>query len=151
MNRSFQALAQVQSVRSQLKERAAKAGQSALADAIVALDKQAAQLQGAAQSGFFGLAPGAKQPENFSTLNQHFGALLAVADSADAAPTTQATAAFKELEDALENLNSRWTKIRQQDIASLNTELKKAGLAPVDANKEPDAAPTDDADGDDEP
>jgi photosystem II stability/assembly factor-like uncharacterized protein len=151
MNRSFQALAQVQSVRSQLKERAAKTGQSALADAIVALDKQAAQLQGAAQSGFFGLAPGAKQPENFSTLNQHFGALLAVADSADAAPTTQATAAFKELEDALENLNSRWTKIRQQDIASLNTELKKAGLAPVDANKEPDAAPTEDADGDDEP
>jgi photosystem II stability/assembly factor-like uncharacterized protein len=151
MNESFESLAQVQSVRAQLKERAAKVGKGLLADAIAAVDKQAAELEGAAQSNFFGLAPGAKQPENFSTLNQHFGTILAVADSADAAPTTQATAVFKELENALEKLNARWTKIRQQDIASLNAELKKAGLAPVDPNKPPDAAPSGDVDGDDEP
>ena len=151
MNRSFHALAQVQSVRSQLKDRAAKAGKGMLADAIAALDRQAAELGGAAQSSFFGLAPGSKQPENFSTLNQHFGTVLAVADSADAPPTTQAAAVFKELQGDLEMVNSRWTKICQQDLASLNSELKKAGLAPVDATKEPDAAPSDDADGDDEP
>jgi photosystem II stability/assembly factor-like uncharacterized protein len=151
MNESFEALAQVRSVRAQLKERAAKAGKGALADAIAALDKQAAELEGAAQSNFFGLAPGGKQPENFSTLNQHFGGILAVADSADAAPTTQATAVFKELEEALEKLVSRWTKIRQQDIAALNAELKKAGLVPVDPNKAPDVAPSADGDGDDEP
>jgi hypothetical protein len=97
------------------------------------------------------LPPGAKQPENFSRLNQHFGGILAVADSADTAPTTQATAVFKELEEALEKLIARWTKIRQQDIAALNAELKKAGLAPVDPNKSPDAAPSDDSGGDDTP
>jgi hypothetical protein len=96
------------------------------------------------------LPPGAKQPENFSSLNQHFGGLLSVADSADAAPTTQATAVYKELEEDLEKLVRRWTKIRQQDIPALNAELKKAGLAPVDPNKSADA-PTADADGDDEP
>jgi hypothetical protein len=151
MNESYEALSQVRSARAQLKERAAKAGKGALADAIAALDKQVGELEGAAQSNFFGLPPGAKQPENFSSLNQHFGGLLAVADSADAAPTTQATAVYKELEDALEKLAARWTKIRQQDIPALNAELKKAGLAAIDPNKSPDAAPSADADGDDEP
>ena len=151
MNKSFEALAQVRSVRTQLKERAMKAAKGAVADAIAALDKQAAELEGAAQGNFFGLPPGAKQPENFSSLNQHFGGILSVVDSADAAPTTQATAVYKELEDALGKLNARWTKIQQQDIAALNGELQKAGLAPVDPNRTPDAAPSADADADDEP
>ena len=128
-----------------------KAAKGAVADAIAALDKQAAELEGAAQSNFFGLPPGAKPPENFSTLNQHFGGLLTVADSADAAPTTQATAVYKELEDDLQKLVAQWTKIRQQELAALNTELKKAGLAAVDANKSPEATSAADADGDDEP
>src|SRR6266478_765172 len=151
MNRSFEALSQVRTVRAQLKERAAKAGKGALAEAIAALDKQAAEMEGATQSNFFGLPPGAKAPENFSSLNQHFGGILAVADSADAAPTTQATAVFKELKEALAKLVDRWTKIRQQDVAALNVELKKAGLAAIDPNKSPDATPAADADGDDEP
>jgi hypothetical protein len=151
MNESFESLIQVKSVRAQLKERAEKAGNGALADEIAALDKQAAEMEGSAQSSFFGLPPGAKQPENFSSLNQHFDAILTVADTADAAPTTQATAVFRELEDALEKLIARWTKIRQQDIPALNAELKKAGLTPVDPNKTPDALPSDDSDGDDEP
>ncbi len=110
MNETFEALAKVRSVRAQLKERAAKVGKGALADAIASLDKQAAELEGAAQSNFFGLPPGAKQLENFSSLNQHFGGILSVADSADAAPTTQATAVYRELEGDLEKLTARWTK-----------------------------------------
>lgn len=151
MNKSFEALAQVRSVRAQLKERAAKAAQGALADAIAALDKQAADLEGGTQSQFFGLPAGAKQPENLSSLNQHFGGILGVADSADAAPTTQAKAVYKELNEALEKLISSWTKIKHQDIPALNGELKKAGLAPVDPTKVLPAGPSSDADGDDEP
>jgi photosystem II stability/assembly factor-like uncharacterized protein len=151
MNASFEALAQVQSVRAQLKERAAKAGKGTAVDTIAALDKQAAELEGGTQSNFFGLPPSGKRPENFSTLNQHFGGILGVADSADAAPTTQATAVYKELEYALQTLLSQWTKMRQQDIPALNVELKKAGLSPVDPNKASDRAPSADADGDDEP
>jgi photosystem II stability/assembly factor-like uncharacterized protein len=151
MNESYEMLTQVKTVRAQLKERAAKAGKGALADAVSALDKQASELEGAAQSSFFGLPPGAKQTENFSTSNQHFGNILAVADTADAAPTTQAAAVYKELEDALEKLVSRWTEIRQQDIPALNADLKKAGLTAVDPNKSPEAVPSADVDGDDEP
>jgi photosystem II stability/assembly factor-like uncharacterized protein len=151
MKESIKALSQVQSVRAQLQERATKAGKGALVDAITALDKQTAELEGAAQSNFFGLPPGAKQPENFSSLNQHFGGILAVADSADAAPTTQATDVYKELQAALEKLLARWATIRQQDISALNSELKKNGLAIVDADKSVDAAPSANSDGDDEP
>jgi photosystem II stability/assembly factor-like uncharacterized protein len=151
MNKSFEALSQMRSVRAQLKERAARAGKGALAERIAALDKQSAELEGAAQSNFFGLPPGAKQPENFSSLNQHFSGILAVADSADAAPTTQATAVYQELEEALGKLVARWTKIREQDIPALNVQLKKAGLSAVDPNRALDAPPSANADGDDEP
>jgi len=151
MNTSFAALARVQSVRAQLKDRAAKAASGTPADSIAAMDKKCAELEGAAQSSFFGVAPGAKPPENFSTLNQHFGGILAVADSADAAPTTQAAAVYKELQAALQDLTGRWTKIREQDISALNVELKKSGLAVIDLSKLPDAAPSADADSDDKP
>jgi hypothetical protein len=150
MNESFETLSQVKSVRAQLKERAAKAGKGALAEAIAALDKQAAELEGASQAAFFGLPPSGKQPENLSTLNQHFGGILAVADSADAAPTTQASVVYNELADSLRALVSRWQQLRDFELPSVNAELKKAGLAPVDPNKSSDT-PGADADGDDEP
>jgi hypothetical protein len=150
MNESYEALQQVRSLRAQLKDRSGKA-KGAVAESIAALDKQVGELEGATQSAFFGLPASGKQPENFSTLNQHFNTLLGVADSADAAPTTQANAAYKELEDALDALAARWKKMQQNDIPAMNVLLKKAGLAEVDANKPPTAAPDSDAEGDDEP
>jgi hypothetical protein len=151
MNESYETLEQVQTVRAQLKDRAAKAGKGAVANAIAAMEKQAAELEGGTQSVFFGLPPSGKQPENLSTLNQHFGAMLAVADSADAAPTTQATAVYKELEVALESLLRRWTKLCQDEIPSLNTFLKNANLPAIDPNLPLVNRPSSDEDGDDEP
>jgi len=151
MNESYEMLQQVQSVRAQLKDRAAKAGKGALANAIAALDKQTAELEGGAQSNFYGVPASGKQAENLSTLNQHFGATLALADSADAAPTTQATATYKELQSALESLLGRWAKLRNEEIPALNTQLKNANLAAVDPNLLPANKPASDAEGDDEP
>src|SRR5260370_31559210 len=117
MNKRCDALELVRSVRAQLKERAAKA-KGAVADAIAALDKQAAELEGASQPAFFGLPPTGKQPENLSMLNQHFGGILAVAGSPDAAPTTQAAAVYKELEEDLEKLVPSSTQTHQLDIVT---------------------------------
>jgi photosystem II stability/assembly factor-like uncharacterized protein len=151
MNESYEMLEQVKSVRAQLKDRAAKAGKGALSNAIAALDKQAAELEGGTQSNFYGVPPSGRQAENLSTLNQHFGATLALADSADAAPTTQATAAYKELENALESLLGRWSKLRNDEIPALNTQLKNTNLPPVDPNQPPANKPAAEADGGDEP
>ena len=84
-------------------------------------------------------------------LNQHFSGVLGVADSADAAPTTQAEAVYRELNESLETLLSQWKEIKEKDIPALNAGLKKAGMTAVDPSKEPAAAPSADADGDDEP
>ena len=153
MNESYEMLQQVQSVRAQLKNRmgVSKSLPSSLLDSIRALDKQAAELEGGAQSNFFGVPPSGKQAENLSSLNQHFGATLALADSADAAPTTQATAAYKELESELESLLGRWSKLRKDEIPALNTQLRNANLPAVDPNLLPASKPAADADGDDEP
>jgi hypothetical protein len=152
MNDSYESLEQVRSVRAQLKDLTAKApGNEKLAGSLAALDKQCAELEGAARPAFFGLPPAGKQPENFSTLNQHFSTILAVADSADAAPTSQAEAAYRELEDSSTALRKRWSVLREREILDLNAELKKAGLSPIDPKKPLPEKPGGASDGDDEP
>jgi len=156
MNDTFAALAQLQSVRAQIKDRLASlakntSGSSPLADALNALDQRLAQLQGNAQGNFFGLPPSGKQPENITTAHQHFAAMLNIADSYDGAPTTTAIVAFKQLEDDTQQLLNAWKKIKDEDIPKLNTDLSKAGLGPIDAAKPPATAPASDDDGDDEP
>jgi len=152
MNDSYESLGQVQSVRAQLKDLSAKTGgNERLSTSLAALDKQCAELEGATQPGFFGTPPSGKQGENFSTLNQHFSTILAVADSADAAPTTQAEAAYRELEDDSTALRKRWSVLREREILDLNAELNKAGLIAIDPKKPLPEKPGDAAGGDDEP
>jgi photosystem II stability/assembly factor-like uncharacterized protein len=152
MNESYAALQQVKSLREQLKARAEKAGKGKLADAIAALDKDAAQLEGGTREAFAGLPPAGKPPENLSTLNQHFAGLLNVVDTSDAAPTTQAAALFAELQVALQSLLARWQELKTRSIPALNQEAKALGFPPIDLRRAP--SPADDepsASGDDEP
>jgi hypothetical protein len=150
MNQSFDALSQVQSVRAQLKESLAKV-KGKLADSLEDLDKQCAALAGATTSTFFGTPPSGKQPENFSTLNQHFGQLLAIANSADAAPTTQASKVYAELTKELDSMLKRWDDLKQNSVPKLSSELQKAGLAALDATKPLDHEMGEAGGGDDEP
>jgi len=149
MNESYEALQQVRSLREQVKERNANA-KGALADSLSALDKQAAEMEGSSESAFFGLPRNGKQPENFSSLNQHFGSLLTVADSADGAPTTQASAVYLELEDALGKLTARWQKTQQTDLAAVNAALQKVKLEVINPNKRVGGDP-EASEGEDEP
>jgi hypothetical protein len=135
MNESYKSLSQVRSVREQLAEAAKKAGPGALTDSIAAVDKKTAALEGAAQSSFYGVPASGKQPENFSSLNQHFGALLAVADSSDSTPTVQAQAVYKELQKALEELEAKWFTIRSQDLAELNKSLAQANQPKIEVER----------------
>ncbi|MDP9147123.1 MAG: glycoside hydrolase [Acidobacteriota bacterium] len=152
MNQSFKLLSQVTSVREQLRSaREHLADGSVVIEPINALDKKAAELEGTTESNFLGLPPGGKAPENLSTLNQHFGNLLAVADSADAAPTTQALSVYREEQLELKQLQGKWETIRSQDIAALNANLAKAGKKQIDVDKLPTSRPSADSSGDDEP
>ncbi len=72
-------------------------------------------------------------------------------DSADVAPTTQASAVYLELEDSLGKVLAQWKKLRDGDAPALNASLKKAHIAELDLNKPPTAAPAAESDQDDEP
>jgi photosystem II stability/assembly factor-like uncharacterized protein len=150
MDESFEELQQVKSVRAQLKDLAPKS-KGRLSEQIAALEKHCAELEGATQSGFFGPPPSGKRPETLSTLNQHFAAILATADSADIAPTTQAKAAYRELDDASTALRRRWNALRETELLDLNQALKQSSLPQVDLKKPPVNKPVDDSEGDDEP
>ena len=76
---------------------------------------------------------------------------MTVADSADTAPTTQAAIAYQELSASAAGLHKQWDDIRNRQIPSINSELQKAGLTPIDPAK-PFAEELGGAsDGDDEP
>jgi hypothetical protein len=150
MNQTYETLQQVRTLRPQLADRAGKA-KGALADSLNALDKQAGALEGASQAAFFGVPSSGRQPENLSTLNQHFGQLLNVVDSADAAPTTQAAAVYLELEGALGKMLAEWKKVRDSDLPSVNASLGKAHMEELNPNKPSAAAPAGESDQDDEP
>ena len=134
MNQTFDALSQVQSVRAQLKDSSGKT-KGKLSDSLEELDKQCAALAGATSSAFFGTPPSGKQPENFSTLNQHFGQLLGIADSADAAPTTQATRVYAALNEVLNSLTKQWNDLKLNAVPKLSSKLQGAGLSAIDPMK----------------
>jgi hypothetical protein len=152
MDESYEALEQVKSVREQIKQVSSKAnGKEHLSKDLDALDQQCADLEGATQRSFYGVPSSGKQPENLSTLNQHFSAVLGVAQSADAAPTTQATAAYKDLEDSETALRKGWSALREREILDVNKELKAASLPAIDPKKPLDEELGGASEGDDEP
>ena len=150
MNQSYEALTQVQSIREQIKELAPKAN-GKLAESLADLDKQCAELAGATVSTFYGTPARGKEPENFSTINQHFGQLLAIADSADAAPTTQASKAYVDLSEQLNALVRRWHGVAETTIPELDRQLQQGGLPVLDPHKLLEHPLGGAGDGDDEP
>jgi photosystem II stability/assembly factor-like uncharacterized protein len=152
MDETYEQLQQVKSVRAQLKVLVPKAAaNSHLAKDLEAIDKLCAELAGETQNPFFGLPPSGKRPENLSTLHQHFAAILGVADSADALPTTQADAAYHELEQSETALRKQWSAAKEREVLDANTELKKAGLPAIDPSKPLAEELGGASDGDDEP
>src|ERR1700690_915295 len=150
MDASCESLEQVLALRAQLKDLTPRT-KGSLGEKLEKLDAEFAALEGAAQPNFFGVPPKGRQPENFSTLNQHFAAILAIADSADSAPTTQAISAYHELNEEAAKLMNRWSALTAQQLPDLNGDLKKAGLPALDPKKPLASAPSGGADGDAEP
>jgi photosystem II stability/assembly factor-like uncharacterized protein len=142
LHQDYEALQQVRSLRAQMKPVAGKGKESeAIAKMASDLDRKTALLEG--EKGEYG-ARYLSTPEgrSLARLNSGFNALVSALDTADAAPTTQQTAMFVELEKALEEQLSALAQLKAKDIPELNEQLKKAGLPPIDLQK-PDPAAAD--------
>jgi photosystem II stability/assembly factor-like uncharacterized protein len=151
MNDSFEALAELKSAREQVKAAMGKVSSAEAKQKLSEFAKKAAALEGAAVPGFSGLPLAGKQPENFSTLNQRFGRLLAIADAADAAPTTQMETLALELEAARLETVERWGELKRTGVPALNQLLEKEKAGRIDPKARGGEAPSSDVDGDDEP
>jgi photosystem II stability/assembly factor-like uncharacterized protein len=128
-------LRQLRSLRAQLRERREKAKDKGdLADALAALDRKAAALEGAAGGGRRG-GGGRFGPVGaegtLARLNFQLLALMTLVEGADAAPTTQAVAASDELRRALSETLRRWAALRDSDLKALNDRLRQANLPAV--------------------
>ncbi len=123
------AQSEIASLRAQMKSIKERAGQGAIADAIDALDKKAAALDGGArvvgrggQSGAVGGEP------TLARLAGELNTIMGIAEGADAAPTTQATSAYNQSRQSLDELLARWNEIKSRDVNDLNEKLRRANL-----------------------
>jgi photosystem II stability/assembly factor-like uncharacterized protein len=136
LQKDYEALQQVRSLRAQLK---ALTGNATIAKPAAELDAKAATIEGE-EGGFGARFLSTPEGRSLTRLNAGFNALVSALDTADAAPTTQQVAIFGELDKALEEQLSAWGQLKSKDIPALNEELKKAGLPQIDLQKPVPAA-----------
>ena len=142
MNQSYTALDEVKALRGQLKTlrdgTGLAAAPKAMGNAVTALDRKAGTIAGGeAEDQFAAQTPGMRE-SNLTRLNTEFGQLLAVVDSADAAPTTQAVTVANEMQKTLDGLLARW-RVLKEEVARLSKELGAANLPELKLDKAPPA------------
>ncbi len=138
LHKDYEALQQVRSLRAQLKSLLVARQADVKSANLVSVTKAAADLEAkaAAIEGEEG-ARYLSTPEGRTLvrLNGGLNTLVSGLDTADAAPTTQQSAMFVELDKALEEQLSKWTELKSKDVPEINQQLKKAGLPPIDLQK----------------
>ena len=118
--RDFQALAAVQRMRRKIAAALPGATGSAK-ESLSALDAKLAELQGSGSARRGGRGPA----ESLARLNGRLAELYAIVEAADAAPTTQAEAAWKELQASLTKALASWDEIRRDSGKGLLADLTK--------------------------
>jgi hypothetical protein len=151
MNESFGALAELKAARDQIAQAEQKSTSADTKHKLADFDKKAAALEGAALPGFSGVPVSRKQPENFSTLQQHLSALLTIAGAADLAPTPTTLRVSVEVESALKERLASWRELKRADLPALNAVLANEKLTTIDPERPNGGEPSSDVDRDDEP
>ena len=129
MHQGYAVLMQIRNLRAQLKKIQPEGKLRDLAPALKEIDTKAAALEGDGSGATFLSTP---EGNSFTKLNAGLAAVLAVVDSADAAPTTQAAAIFTRLHNALADQTKQWEQLQAQEIASVNGKLKRSGGKALD-------------------
>ncbi|HEY6049730.1 MAG TPA: hypothetical protein VIZ58_00670, partial [Thermoanaerobaculia bacterium] len=110
LSREFRALSEVQRMRGRIA-RALPGATGASKESLTALDARLAGLQGSGSGRRGGRAAGG---ETLARLNGRLAELYGIVEASDAAPTTQAEAAWKELQDNLTRVLGQWEEIRSE-------------------------------------
>jgi photosystem II stability/assembly factor-like uncharacterized protein len=119
-------------MRKQLKEIRAKLKEGTLAAAVDQADQKLQALLG---GGGRRPGPGTEAP-TLAGMRTRYAALFNVFQEADVAPSTQAAAGVKEIEQQLPPLLARWQAFKTQDLTALNAQLKRSNLPEVKIDAE---------------
>ena len=123
-------LSQVRALRGQIRDIKAE---GAAAQALTEFDKQVAAIEGGGggrggRGGGGGRGAIEAGPETLSSATASLTALLRQLEAADAAPTTQLTAAIAGRRAPMAQLMAKWTALKTTGMFSVNARLKQAGL-----------------------
>jgi hypothetical protein len=128
MQRDFEDLTEVQKVRKALKQISSTAN---LQSQVGEVDKKLSEVEGTA-GGYGAQYLSTPAGRGLARLNSGLSTLLAIVDSADDAPTTQAIATFAEVQRTLDEQLAHWAEVRNKDLPVLNQQLKQAGVTPIE-------------------
>ncbi|HEY6271474.1 MAG TPA: glycoside hydrolase [Terriglobales bacterium] len=121
------AVEQVSETRKQLRAVRQKLNEGTLAAAVDQIDQKLQALVGGSTR-----RPGAgTEAPTLAGLRTRYLALFNVFQEADVAPSTQASAAVKEIEQQLPPLMARWQAIKTKDIPELNSQLQQSNLPEI--------------------
>ena len=101
-----------------------------ITEALEALDRKAAAIDGGNASGGRGGGFGATSSGEvtFARVAGEFSTIMNLVEGSDAAPTTQAVAAYTSARNSFASLMSRWTEIKGREVKELNARLREAKL-----------------------
>jgi hypothetical protein len=136
------ALQEVRTLRAAVKQARDQAGQAPAGATLDSFDKKLASVEGlsagpggrGAGGGGGAGGPGGRGgavsgPDTFSSIGGTLTPLMSLLQGADAAATEQLLQAVAERRDALAALKTRWTTLKTVELAAVNAELAKAGMA----------------------
>ncbi len=115
------------------------AGNAELSAALTDLGKKVGGVAGSGAGGgfgFFGFAVPGDAPTTLRQVATAYGALLGIVESADVAPSADATTASERWEAAGKATLARWDEIQTKDLARVNSLLEKAQLKPLNTGEE---------------
>jgi photosystem II stability/assembly factor-like uncharacterized protein len=120
------ALVQIREQRARLKEMRVQAAKGAAGDAIEALDQKLARLEGqrpTRRGG--GRRAAASGASNLGRVQGELGQLLELVNESDAAPTTQAIAAFDQTQRTLTELLARWQQLQDKELKQVSERVRQ--------------------------
>jgi hypothetical protein len=135
------AVQQADDLRKQLDARMKEAnGNTELLAALQGLEKKVeAAMEADSDAGFglFGLAAPGKEHEPLPGVAAALTGLLIIADSSDLGPAADAATTSIGWEEAAQEALARWAAFQKEDLASVNTLLRKANLKPLIVEESP--------------
>jgi len=132
-NKANYVVAQIENMKSQIKNLVTKAGQGALADSLKSFSQNISQWEGGSGGRRFQRMAGEARP-SFRNLSGEMLGLMDLFQGADAPPTTQGVSAIQNANKALKELNRVWEKLETKDLRTLNEQIRKTGLPEIVMN-----------------